>query len=460
MAYESEIHTFHSGRPQPESSSALSTFTSVDPSNAQPLATIYTTTCQQLDDAVASAQAAFPSWAARTPPSWRATILLRAAGLLWQSNDKLGLMETLDTGKALSEISTVDIVTDADVLEYLAHLVAAGLPGQHVKLRTDAHFVTSYEPLGVCAGIVAWNYPLQIALWKLAPCLAAGNCMVYKPSEVTPIHANALAQIYVDARVPPGVFNVVYGDGPSLRAPLVSHPGIAKGSHLSSEEKDFPTQEGFWVPPVIFSDCTDDMPIAKEEIFGPVMCILPYETESREDWLAELIRRANNTLMGLAAGVVSSDVGCAQSVVQQLNAGITWVNTWGESPAKMPVGGWKMSGLGVENGQEGIQAYLRTKTANTISANTTSGSVSIEPIAINFSEAEQVVVFGSIPAVAKECRFTQREADTIYRVFISEGDNNLANVLQLTGFPHEGEVITFESLKPFECKYIGGEYTI
>ncbi|KAJ4205065.1 hypothetical protein NW767_003860 [Fusarium falciforme] len=126
-------------------------------------------------------------------------------------------------------------------------------------------------------------------------------------------------------------------------------------------QKVFPIKDGFWVPPVIFSDCTDDMRVTTEEIFGPVMCILPYETESQEDWLPELIRRANNTQMGLAAGVVSSDVGFAQTLVQQLDAGITWVNTWGESPAEMPVGGWKMSGLGVENGPEGIQAYLRTK---------------------------------------------------------------------------------------------------
>ncbi|KAJ4177731.1 hypothetical protein NW755_013673 [Fusarium falciforme] len=477
MTCASEIHTFHSGRAQPGSFSESSTFTSLDPSNGEPLATIHTTTPQQLQDAISSAQKAFPSWS-QTPALQRANILLRAAALLRQRNDDLALTETLDTGKAWSETSTVDVATGADVLEYYAHLVAGGLPGQRVKLRPDAYFTTSHEPLGVCAGIGAWNYPLQIALWKSAPCLAAGNCMVYKPSEVTPLHANTLAQIYIDAGVPPGVFNVVYGDGPSAGAPLVAHPGIAKvsftgqvstASKVASEaakgmkgitmelggksplvilpdadideaadiamvanffstgqvctngtrvfvptaslgkfeeavtkrcregirmvvsaaqrdkvnmyikhgrevdrarvlydgavdaQKVFPIKDGFWVPPVIFSDCTDDMRVTKEEIFGPVMCILPYETESQEDWLPELIRRANNTQMGLAAGVVSSDVGFAQTLVQQLDAGITWVNTWGESPAEMPVGGWKMSGLGVENGPEGIQAYLRTK---------------------------------------------------------------------------------------------------
>ena len=491
MTFSKEIHTFHSGRPQPGSSSKASTFTSVDPSTGQPLATIYTSTKSQLDDAVASAQAAFPAWS-QTPAPKRAAILLKAATILRERNDELALTETLDTGKAWSETSTVDVVTGADVLEYYAHFIASGLPGQNTRLRTDAFVLTNREPLGVCAGIGAWNYPIQIALWKSAPCLAAGNCMVYKPSEVTPLHANTLAQIYIEAGVPPGVFNVVYGDGPSAGAPLVAHEGIAKvsftgqvstGSKVASEaakgmkgitmelggksplvilpdadvneaadvamvanffstgqvctngtrvfvpdtllsrveealvqrcregirmglprdektnfgpvvsaaqqdkvnmyirhgrdvdrarvlydgssdaQKKKPTDGGFWVQPVIFSDCTDNMRVVREEIFGPVMCILPYSTKgkSQEQWLPELIRRANDTPMGLAAGVVSSDVGLAHDVIRQLDAGITWINTWGESPAEMPVGGWKMSGVGLENGFEGIQAYTRTK---------------------------------------------------------------------------------------------------
>ncbi|CAM1505739.1 Fc.00g113760.m01.CDS01 [Cosmosporella sp. VM-42] len=491
MRFSSEIHTFHSGRPQPESSSPSSTFTSVDPSTAKPLATIYTTTPTQLDDAIASAQAAFPVWS-QTPAPRRAALLLRAAAILRERNDDLALTETLDTGKPWSETSTVDIATGADVLEYYAHLAAGSLPGQHTRLRADAFVLTSHEPLGVCAGIGAWNYPIQIALWKSAPCLAAGNCMVYKPSEVTPLHANTLAEIYHEAGLPSGVFNVVYGDGPSVGAPLVAHDGIAKvsftgqvstGSKVASEaakgmkgitmelggksplvvlpdaevdeaadiamvanffstgqvctngtrvfvpdtllsqveealvkrcregirmglprnettnfgpmvsaaqrdkvnmyvqhgrdvdqakvlydgavdaQKTMPSSEGFWMPPVIFTNCTDDMRVVKEEIFGPVMCLLPYQTQSRnrDEWMPELIRRANKTPMGLAAGVVSSDVGLAQEIVQQLEAGITWINTWGESPAEMPVGGWKMSGMGLENGTEGIRAYMRTR---------------------------------------------------------------------------------------------------
>ncbi|KAM4063221.1 aldehyde dehydrogenase family protein [Hirsutella rhossiliensis] len=491
MTFTSEIHTFHSGKPQPQSSSSSSTFASLDPATGRPLATVYTTTPSQLDDAVASAHAAFPVWS-QTPAPQRAAVLLRAAALLRQRNHDLALTETLDTGKAWSETSAVDVVTGADVLEYYAHFVAGGLPGQHTQLRPDAFVLTAHEPLGVCAGIGAWNYPIQIALWKSAPCLAAGNCMVYKPSEVTPLHANTLASIYIEAGLPPGVFNVVYGDGPSVGAPLVAHPSIAKvsftgqvstGSKVAAEaargmkgvtmelggksslvvlpdadadeaadvamaanffstgqvctngtrvfipdtllarveealvrrcregirmglprddktnfgpvvsaaqrdkvamyikhgrdvdgarvlydgaadaQRDKPTPGGFWVAPVVFTDCTDDMRVAREEIFGPVMCLLPYPTRGRkqDEWMADVVRRANDTPMGLAAGVVSSDVGLAHDVVRQLHAGITWINTWGESPAEMPVGGWKMSGVGLENGHEGIRAYMRTK---------------------------------------------------------------------------------------------------
>jgi betaine-aldehyde dehydrogenase len=133
----------------------------------------------------------------------------------------------------------------------------------------------------------------------------------------------------------------------------------AKVLYDGSIDAHFPTKEGFWVPPMIFTACADDIRICREEIFGPVMC---YSTDGpEEEWLSKLAERANDTEFGLAAGVVASDIGLAQRVIQQLDAGITWINTWGESPAEMPVGGWKMSGIGLENGHERIQAYLQAK---------------------------------------------------------------------------------------------------
>jgi betaine-aldehyde dehydrogenase len=114
-------------------------------------------------------------------------------------------------------------------------------------------------------------------------------------------------------------------------------------------------QSGYWVKPTVFTDCTDTMKIVQEEIFGPVMSILTYSS------LDEAIARANTTQMGLAAGVFGKDITKCHQVVKKLQSGITWVNTWGESPAEMAVGGWKQSGVGVENGRKGLEAWVKNK---------------------------------------------------------------------------------------------------
>ncbi|OAX83729.1 hypothetical protein ACJ72_01909 [Emergomyces africanus] len=457
-------------------------FQSIDPSNASVLADIEVSTNRDVDAAIDSARRAFPAWS-QTPPAVRTRVLQRAAQLLRARNDEIAKIETQDTGKPFSETSTVDVVTGADVLEYFANLVGGGgLNGETTQLREDAWVYTKKEALGVCAGIGAWNYPIQIALWKSGPCLAAGNTMVYKPSEFTPLHGLILAQIYTEAGLPPGVFNVVYGAG-DVGAYLTSHPSIAKvsftgqvstgkkvagsaagnmkyvtmelggkspliilpdadlenavdgammanffstgqvctngtrvfvpqslksafekmlldkmkyvrpgslmdpttnfGPLVSSahfekvigyirhgieqdkarllygglEQPHVPEdlRKGYWVAPTVFTDCTDNMKIVQEEIFGPVMSILTYNT------VEEAVKRANETPMGLAAGVFTQNLNMAHRIVAQLEAGITWINSWGESPAEMSVGGWKQSGVGVENGRRGLEAWVRNK---------------------------------------------------------------------------------------------------
>ncbi|KAF1829050.1 betaine aldehyde dehydrogenase [Decorospora gaudefroyi] len=476
---------FYDGKTQ--SGSSIRSFQTIDPATAEPLANIHTTTPSAIDAAIASAQTAFPAWSA-TPPIERARILQRAAALFRARNDELAKIETSDTGKPFSETSTVDVVTGADVLEFFANLVGGGgMNGETAQLRSDAWVYTTKNSLGVCAGIGAWNYPIQIALWKSAPCLAAGNCMVYKPSEFTPLHSTVLAEIYTEAGVPPGVFNVVQGGG-DVGAYLTQHADIAKVSftgqvatgkkvagsaaggmkyvtmelggksacvilpdadidqavdgamlanffstgqvctngtrvfipetmkskfeqrllskmkfirpgdlHATATnfgplvskphyekvlsyikhgiETDKATllyggpeppswlsshpntayKTGFWVQPTIFTNCTDAMKIVTDEIFGPVMSILTYRT------IDEVVLRANNTNVGLAAGVFTRDLNLAHRVIARLDAGITWVNTWGESPAEMSVGGWKQSGVGVENGKRGLEAWVRNK---------------------------------------------------------------------------------------------------
>jgi betaine-aldehyde dehydrogenase len=114
-------------------------------------------------------------------------------------------------------------------------------------------------------------------------------------------------------------------------------------------------ENGYWVKPTVFTDCNDSMKIIEEEIFGPVLSILPYTS------VEEAVQRANTTSLGLAAGVFTKDLNLAHKIIAKLEAGITWVNTWGESPAEMSVGGWKQSGVGVENGRRGIEAWVRNK---------------------------------------------------------------------------------------------------
>ncbi|KAM0311948.1 hypothetical protein ACHAO8_006721 [Botrytis cinerea] len=481
MSTYAEQQLYYDGKVQQASSKE--TFTTVNPATGKPLAQVQKASPSDIDSAVASARKAFPSWS-QTPPLVRSRILLKAVQILRERNDEIAKVETHDTGKAYSETSAVDVVTGADVLEYFANLVASGgMNGETTQLRPDAWIYTKKEALGVCAGIGAWNYPIQIALWKSAPCLAAGNCMIYKPSEVTPLHGQILAQVYAEAGVPPGVFNIVHGDG-SVGGYLTTHPGIAKVSftgQVSTGQKvaasaaggmkyvtmelggkspliilpdtdlenavdgammanfcstgqvctngtrvfvhesmksafekrlvekmeyiralepmdansnfgplvseihhkkvlnyiqhgiendkakllyggpEKPTnipsgyESGFWVRPTVFTDCTDDMLITREEIFGPVLCILTYSTTE------EVIHRANDTKLGLAAGVFGKNINECHEVIGQIEAGITWINTWGESPAEMSVGGWKMSGVGVENGRRGLNAWVRER---------------------------------------------------------------------------------------------------
>ena len=457
---------------------AAKRFQTINPANGEVLADVQAATQADIEAAVASAHEGQKVWAALTPVE-RARILNRAVDILRARNDELAELETRDTGKPLSETKAVDIVTGADVIEYYAGLAVA-IEGRQIPLRPSSFVYTRQEPLGVVAGIGAWNYPIQIAMWKSAPALAAGNAMVFKPSEVTPLTTPKLAEIYLEAGVPPGVFNVVQGDG-TVGEMLSQHPGIAKvsftggvstgrkvmASAAGSTLKDvtmelggkspliicddadidlaadiammanfyssgqvctigtrvfvpnriktlleetllarvaciragdpmdettnfgplvsFPHMkkvltfiesgkkqgarvlcgghrleegafgQGAFVAPTIFTDCTDDMRIVQEEIFGPVMSILGYDTEE------EAIERANRTTYGLAAGVVSPDLKRAHRVIGQLQAGICWLNTWGESPAQMPVGGYKQSGVGRENGIQTLMHYTQTK---------------------------------------------------------------------------------------------------
>jgi betaine-aldehyde dehydrogenase len=163
---------------------------------------------------------------ARTPAAERGRILRRAAQILRSRNDELALLETRDTGKPIQETRAVDVTSGAECLEYFASL-AASLAGEHIDLGPQAFGYTRREPLGVVAGIGAWNYPLQIACWKAAPALACGNAMIFKPAELTPLSAVKLLEVFAAAGLPPGVFQIVQGAADTGRL-LSRHPGIKK----------------------------------------------------------------------------------------------------------------------------------------------------------------------------------------------------------------------------------------
>ena len=472
------IHTAYINGRYAEPNPQADAFASINPANGETLATLQQSTPAEIDAAVAAARAGQKAWAAYTAVE-RSRVLLNAVAILRARNDELAQLETLDTGKPLSETLYVDIVTGADVIEYYVGLAAA-IEGRQIPLRESSFVYTRQEPLGVVGGIGAWNYPIQIAMWKAAPALAAGNAMVFKPSEITPLGALKLAEIFTEAGLPDGVFNVVLGDY-RVGSALSEHPDIAKISFTggvatgkkvmaqaaASSLKDVtmelggkspliicadadinlaadiammanfysagqvctngtrvfvpakmkeafeaailervarirignpldahtnfgplasfphmekvlayiekgraegarllaggqrldahPFDEGAYVAPTVFTDCLDDMTIVREEIFGPVMSILSYTTEE------EVIVRANATAYGLAAGVVTPDLKRAHRIIGQIEAGICWINSWGESPAQMPVGGYKQSGIGRENGIQTLLHYTQTK---------------------------------------------------------------------------------------------------
>jgi betaine-aldehyde dehydrogenase len=211
----------------PGEGAATERFATLNPATGEVLAYIEAAGPAEIEAAVRRAEQAQPAWAALTGAE-RARRLRRAAALLRERNAALAELETRDTGKPLQETLVVDVISGAECLEYFAAL-AQSLAGEHIDLGPQAFGYTRREPLGVVAGIGAWNYPLQIACWKSAPALACGNAMIFKPAELTPLSAVKLEEIFLEAGVPPGIFQVVQGFADTGRL-LTRHPRIRKVS--------------------------------------------------------------------------------------------------------------------------------------------------------------------------------------------------------------------------------------
>ncbi|CAB1326484.1 unnamed protein product [Coregonus sp. 'balchen'] len=385
----------------------------------------------EVNQAVQAAQSAYQAWS-RMSGMERAHIMIEAARIIENRREDIAEIEVVNNGKSITE-ARMDVDSARLCIEYYAG-VASTLAGQHVQLPGGSFAYTRREPLGVCVGIGAWNYPFQIAAWKSAPALACGNSMVFKPSPVTPVTAVLLAEIYAKAGAPEGLFNIVQG-GQETGNLLCHHPDVAKVSFTGSvptgkkimemcskgvkhvtlelggkspllifEDSDLenavkgalmanflsqgqvcsngtrvfvqrqmlpefleevvrrtkdieigdPLLEstrmgalgakvlcggepfvpldpklrgGYYMTPCVLGNCTDNMTCVKEEIFGPVI-----------------------------------DVKRAHRVVEQLKAGSCFINNYNITPVEVPFGGFKMSGIGRENGQVTVEHYTQMKT--------------------------------------------------------------------------------------------------
>ncbi|MGI9397281.1 MAG: betaine-aldehyde dehydrogenase [Paracoccaceae bacterium] len=449
-----------------------SRFDVIYPASGAVIAQIHAGTDQIIEQALGAAQAAQQDWAARSGTE-RGRVLRRAADLIRARNRELSVLETHDTGKPLSETLYADATSGADALEYFGGL-AGNVTGEHIQLGEDWVY-TRREPLGICLGIGAWNYPTQIACWKAAPALACGNAMIFKPSETTPLCALKIAEILSEAGLPDGVFNVVQGQG-DVGAALLQDPRINKVSLTGSvatgrkvyqsaavglkqvtlelggkspliifEDADLenavggailanfyssgqicsngtrvfvhkaikeefldrlsarleqavigdPLDEttnfgplvsdrqmqivqgfialgisegarlvcggrrlerpGYYLAPTVFADVSDQMTIAREEIFGPVLSVLDFDDEG------DVVARANNTEYGLSAGVFTRDISRAHRVIGKLQAGSCFINSYNDAPVEAPFGGMKLSGIGRENSKNAIEHYSQLK---------------------------------------------------------------------------------------------------
>ena len=458
------------------------TFDTYNPSTGEVLVKVAEGDGEDVNRAVAAARKAFESgpWP-RLTPSQRGRLLWKLADLMEQHADELAELETLDNGKPIKYSKAADVPLAIDHFRYFAGW-ATKIEGDTVPVSIPNMFTyTLRVPLGVVGQIIPWNFPLQMAAWKLAPALTTGNTAILKPAEQTPLTALRLGELVCEAGFPDGVVNIVPGFGETAGAALAAHPGVDKiaftgsteigrkivqasagnlkkvtlelggkspniifpdadmkyavrgamnaiffnsgqvctaGSRLfvhasvydqvlsgltdyagkmklgvgidpATEVGPLVSQEqlervtgyvekgkqegatvttggtrpageqypGYFMQPTVFDKVSDDMTIAREEIFGPVVAALPFED------VEEVAARANQSMYGLAAGVWTSDVKKVHKMVALLNAGVIWVNTYNQFDAAAPFGGFKASGYGREMGHAVLDAYTQIKTA-------------------------------------------------------------------------------------------------
>lgn len=458
-------------------------FKTVNPATGQTLATISKGMPEDIDRAVAAAKAAFRSgcWS-RLAPRERMDILYRFADLIDEHAEGLAVLETLDMGKPIGDVVAEDLPAVISTIRFMAEGIDK-IEGSVTNTDSDALHLVIREPLGVVGCISPWNYPLLMATWKIAPALAAGNTVVLKPAEQSPLSALRLAELFIRAGGPPGVFNVVNGMGETAGKALALHNDVAKISFTGSTEvgklilqyagrsnmkrvalecggkspqifmADLPDLEsavdaayngvfanmgevcsagsrllverpiynefierfiaegksayvpgdpldpdtnmgplvdrdsqqrvlkmieggkregatlhfggdapaelaqGAYVNPTLFGDVRNDMSIARNEIFGPVASVIPF------DGPEEAIAIANDTIYGLAAGIWTRDLNKAMRLVKDIEAGVVWINSYEDGDMTQPFGGYKQSGHARDKCLDSLKSYTQGKSA-------------------------------------------------------------------------------------------------
>ena len=482
------------------------TMSIVDPSTGATVATVAQGDAAHIDAAVAAAQGAFESgvWRNKTPQE-RAAIMRRIVAAANDVADELVELEMSSNGATVRQATGFHIGYALAHFAYFADLAesyAWQRPAPIATFPALGQAVVHREPIGVVGAIAPWNFPLLLTLWKVGPALAAGNSVVVKPDEHTPLSILAFARIAEENGLPPGVLNVVPGDGREAGARLASHPDVGKiaftGStavgreimrlasgtvkqvtlelggkgpsivlddadlemavdgvlygcfvysgqvcesgtralvptHLHDEfvarlvdrartiqlgeTRDWDTdmgpvidakqqarileyidgavaegarialggkaldQDGFWVQPTILTGVRNDMRIAQEEVFGPVLVVIAYDGDAGDDAAAAI---ANDSEYGLAASIWSSDNARALALAERIQAGSVWINDAHQITCQVPFGGYKQSGLGRELGPDALDAYTETKTVHL----DLSGGRDAKPYDILLSHAE------------------------------------------------------------------------
>jgi acyl-CoA reductase-like NAD-dependent aldehyde dehydrogenase len=471
-------HRLLIGSERPEAADGR-TFATLDPATGREIAQVAQAGKQDVDQAVQAARVAFAEgpWATM-PAAGRERLMHALAQAMEERAEELAQIESLDNGKPVGLAQYVDVNGAIGHLRYFAGWPTKIEGGVLPVAAPNMHCYTRREPVGVCGQIIPWNFPLLMAAWKLGPALAAGCTVVLKPAEQTPLSALRIGELALEVGFPPGVLNVLTGDG-ETGAALVDHPdvnkiaftgstavgreigakagkalkrvtlelggkspniilpdadidaavkgsfqaiyfnsgqacnagsrlfvpaerfdevmssladaakaaqlgaGLAPGTQLgpvvSAEQQErvmgyiqagrdegaevlaggeaaLTDSGGYFVAPTLFSTTDDELRIAREEIFGPVLVASPYDS------LEEVAARANASEYGLAAGVWTRDVSNAHRLAAMLHAGMVYINTWGVVDPSAPFGGFKASGIGREHGHDGLDAYLETKT--------------------------------------------------------------------------------------------------